>query len=362
MNAACVVSTRIYCSCLFSSTSTMSITPIQLQSQSRENHLCAADATSSNKSLMSLVRKQVPMVRDPSSFRSLGPLARNGWEVGCSAHSDLKWIQAASRPLWYRVFRGSTSRLVSCPEERHDLPPPHTRPNTARDAAATILVRPSGPAGRPGDSNIINVQARSEREGVFLHGDTDQGRQDCILLCGMPARIQNGPDSGHVCRPNLTLTVPMQVQSGGSFDVDYEVTGPNGKYILDGQKERQGDFVFTAQEAGEYKFCFNNEMSTYSEKFVDFEIAVRTSPDTPPTRARAARTKCHASRSRTRHAYHSPPSRAPLPSKHRPSRSRCSRSRARCRPSRATRNTSAPAKTATSAPSAAQRRGSSTSA
>ncbi|KAI1504118.1 SKIP/SNW domain-containing protein [Biscogniauxia marginata] len=64
------------------------------------------------------------------------------------------------------------------------------------------------------------------------------------------------------------------VQSGGSFDIDYEVFGPSDKVILDGEKERQGDFVFTANEMGEYKFCFNNEMSTYSEKFVDFEIAV----------------------------------------------------------------------------------------
>ncbi|KAI0398315.1 emp24/gp25L/p24 family/GOLD-domain-containing protein [Xylariaceae sp. FL0594] len=64
------------------------------------------------------------------------------------------------------------------------------------------------------------------------------------------------------------------VQSGGSFDVDYVVTGPHGKIILDGEKERQGDFVFVANDMGEYKFCFNNEMSTYSEKFVDFEIAV----------------------------------------------------------------------------------------
>lgn len=39
-------------------------------------------------------------------------------------------------------------------------------------------------------------------------------------------------------------------------------------------KERQGDFVFTAQEAGEYRVCFNNEMSTFAEKMVDFEIAV----------------------------------------------------------------------------------------
>lgn len=64
------------------------------------------------------------------------------------------------------------------------------------------------------------------------------------------------------------------MQAGGSFDVDYEVTGPGGKIMLEGEKERQGDFVFTAQDLGEYKFCFNNEMSTFADKTVDFEIAV----------------------------------------------------------------------------------------
>ncbi|KAF8540332.1 emp24/gp25L/p24 family/GOLD-domain-containing protein [Trichophaea hybrida] len=64
------------------------------------------------------------------------------------------------------------------------------------------------------------------------------------------------------------------VQSGGSFDVDYKVTGPNEKIILDGTKERQGDFVFTANEVGEYSFCFSNDMSTFAEKLVDFEIAI----------------------------------------------------------------------------------------
>lgn len=44
--------------------------------------------------------------------------------------------------------------------------------------------------------------------------------------------------------------------------------------VLGGTKERQGDFVFSAQNVGEYQFCFNNEMSTFAEKFVDFEIAV----------------------------------------------------------------------------------------
>jgi hypothetical protein len=70
------------------------------------------------------------------------------------------------------------------------------------------------------------------------------------------------------------LAFYFAVQSGGSFDVDYSVVGPTDKVILDGTKERQGDFVFTANDVGEYRFCFNNEMSTFAEKMVDFEIAV----------------------------------------------------------------------------------------
>lgn len=58
--------------------------------------------------------------------------------------------------------------------------------------------------------------------------------------------------------------------------MDYSVSAPGGKIVLDGTKERQGDFVFTAQSVGEYTFCFNNEMSTFAEKMVDFEIAVRS--------------------------------------------------------------------------------------
>lgn len=67
-----------------------------------------------------------------------------------------------------------------------------------------------------------------------------------------------------------------QVQSGGSFDIDYQVTNPQQREVLSGQKERQGDYVFTAKDTGEYKFCFSNEMSTFADKMVDFEIAVRS--------------------------------------------------------------------------------------
>ena len=72
----------------------------------------------------------------------------------------------------------------------------------------------------------------------------------------------------------MCLCEPLQVQSGGSFDIDYSVVGPGDKLILDGSKERQGDFVFTATNEGEYRFCFDNDMSTVTDKMVDFEVTV----------------------------------------------------------------------------------------
>ncbi|KAG0014603.1 hypothetical protein BGZ82_001713, partial [Podila clonocystis] len=62
------------------------------------------------------------------------------------------------------------------------------------------------------------------------------------------------------------------VQSGGAFDIDVEVKGPNERELLNLQKERQGDFILPANEVGEYSFCFSNDMSTFAEKMIDFEI------------------------------------------------------------------------------------------
>ena len=69
-----------------------------------------------------------------------------------------------------------------------------------------------------------------------------------------------------------------QVQSGGSFDIDFDVKDPNEKVILDGLRERQGDYVLTANHVGEYAFCFENDMSTLTEKLVDFDIMVESEP------------------------------------------------------------------------------------
>lgn len=53
---------------------------------------------------------------------------------------------------------------------------------------------------------------------------------------------------------------------------------PNEKVLLDGERERQGDYVFTANTVGEYSFCFENDMSTLTEKLIDFDIMVESEP------------------------------------------------------------------------------------
>ncbi|KZT57961.1 hypothetical protein CALCODRAFT_495426 [Calocera cornea HHB12733] len=72
------------------------------------------------------------------------------------------------------------------------------------------------------------------------------------------------------------------VQAGGAFDIDYSVQDPNDKLLLDGQGERQGDFVLTANTVGEYSVCFENSMSAFAEKLIDFDIMVESEPRREP--------------------------------------------------------------------------------
>ncbi|PWN50710.1 hypothetical protein IE53DRAFT_82068 [Violaceomyces palustris] len=68
------------------------------------------------------------------------------------------------------------------------------------------------------------------------------------------------------------------VQSGGTFDIDYAVHSPTEVVIIEGKKERQLDIIFTGNEVGEYSFCFENDMSTFAEKLIDFDITVESEP------------------------------------------------------------------------------------
>lgn len=68
------------------------------------------------------------------------------------------------------------------------------------------------------------------------------------------------------------------VQEGGNFDIDYSVHSPTDKVIVEGQRSSQEDYVFTANEFGEYSFCFENYLSSVEDKLVDFDITVESEP------------------------------------------------------------------------------------
>jgi hypothetical protein len=46
---------------------------------------------------------------------------------------------------------------------------------------------------------------------------------------------------------------------------------PDDKVLLEGEDEKQGDYIFTANTVGEYSFCFENEASM-TDKTIDFEF------------------------------------------------------------------------------------------
>lgn len=73
-------------------------------------------------------------------------------------------------------------------------------------------------------------------------------------------------------QPNTQISFYFAVQLGGAFDVDYEIKDPSKNVLYQDTKQRQGSYVFNVEPVGEYEFCFSNEMSTFAEKVVDFEI------------------------------------------------------------------------------------------
>ncbi|KIM31338.1 hypothetical protein M408DRAFT_327582 [Serendipita vermifera MAFF 305830] len=81
-----------------------------------------------------------------------------------------------------------------------------------------------------------------------------------------------------VDKPKEKIGFYFAVQSGGSFDIDFDVKDPRDVVILEGKQERQGDYILTANHVGEYAFCFENDMSTITEKLIDFDIMVESEP------------------------------------------------------------------------------------
>ncbi len=70
----------------------------------------------------------------------------------------------------------------------------------------------------------------------------------------------------------LTSSIDHQVISGGQYDVDVMLTGPDGNTLYDERKKQYDSYTFTVEKEGEYVFCFSNEFSTFTHKVIYFDF------------------------------------------------------------------------------------------
>lgn len=143
-------------------------------------------------------------------------------------------------------------------------------------AHATALTTAIGPNERL--CFFADVDKAGEKIGVCISRIPSHNPSQLTLLCLVLFRSK--PECFTLVQ--LRSSQSPQVQSGGSFDIDFEVKDPNDKVLLDGVRERQGDYVLTANTVGEYSFCFENDMSTLTEKLLDFDIMVESEPRRDP--------------------------------------------------------------------------------
>jgi len=91
------------------------------------------------------------------------------------------------------------------------------------------------------------------------------------------------PDNDRQCfheviDKGVKCTIEFQVVTGGNYDVDMELTAPDGRSLYKDVKKQYDSFTWTAETKGEYKFCFSNEFSTFTHKVVYFDFQVGDEP------------------------------------------------------------------------------------
>lgn len=90
------------------------------------------------------------------------------------------------------------------------------------------------------------------------------------------------PDAERMCfhetintdQKGVNCVLEFQVIEGGNYDVDVTLVSPSGASLYTEQKKQFDRYGWTADEVGEYKFCFSNEFSTFTHKMVYFDFQV----------------------------------------------------------------------------------------
>eukprot|EP01118_Nematostelium_gracile_P014499 TRINITY_DN5667_c0_g1_i1.p1 TRINITY_DN5667_c0_g1~~TRINITY_DN5667_c0_g1_i1.p1 ORF type:complete len:208 (-),score=33.01 TRINITY_DN5667_c0_g1_i1:600-1223(-) len=64
------------------------------------------------------------------------------------------------------------------------------------------------------------------------------------------------------------------ITRGGLLDIDLRVHGPNNEQIFAGMQFEASNYEFVARSSGVHSICWNNEMSRWTAKVVEFEVLV----------------------------------------------------------------------------------------
>jgi len=72
----------------------------------------------------------------------------------------------------------------------------------------------------------------------------------------------------------IPIGVMFQVTQGGFLDIDVRIQGPDGKIILNEERQVEGKYNFISHATGDYSFCFGNRMSTLTPKKVSFVVNI----------------------------------------------------------------------------------------
>ncbi|CCE94202.1 emp24/gp25L/p24 family protein TDEL_0H03430 [Torulaspora delbrueckii] len=63
-----------------------------------------------------------------------------------------------------------------------------------------------------------------------------------------------------------SLVVSYQVLTGGNFEIDFEITAPDGSQIVNEKQKKYSDFLLKSFGLGQYSFCFSNTYGTALKK------------------------------------------------------------------------------------------------
>ncbi|KAL0491542.1 transmembrane emp24 domain-containing protein [Acrasis kona] len=73
-------------------------------------------------------------------------------------------------------------------------------------------------------------------------------------------------------KQDVKVQVQFQVASGGFLDIDLNIYAPSQNLVHTAARQTEGKYTFVANEQGDYKFCFSNQLSTLTPKTIAFEV------------------------------------------------------------------------------------------